>query len=66
MTNSLAYKSAVEIDGILSSIKEMQDRILDIYSEDCGECIELLKDLSSLNEEAEILYDKFESILQET
>lgn len=63
MINSLAYKSAIEIDGILSNIKDMQDRILDIYSEDCGECIELLKNLNLLNEEAKILYKKFENVI---
>lgn len=54
------YYSAAELDDIVSDIAEMQDKVLDVYSSDCGECVKLLKDLNLLKEEAKALYNKFQ------
>lgn len=53
------YYSAAELDSILSDINDMQDKVLDVYSSDCSECIKLLKDLNLLKEEAKALYNNF-------
>lgn len=60
MLDNVAYKSAAELEDILSNINEMQDKVLDVYSKDCHECVKLLRDLNSLKEEARCLYKKFE------
>lgn len=60
MKNADPYYSAAELDDIVSDINDMQDKVLDVYSSDCIECIKLLKDLNLLKEEAKALYNKFQ------
>jgi len=59
MLDNVSYKSAAELEDILSNINEMQDKVLDVYSKDCDECVKLLKDLNCLKEEAKKLYENY-------
>jgi hypothetical protein len=62
--NTTIYDSFLELEEleeILSSINEMQDKILDIYSSDSENCSSLLKNLSLLKEETEVLQENFKA-----
>ena len=59
MEETEQFTSIAEVEGIIESIKQMQDCVLDIYKFKPIQSKKLLKDLESLKEEALILKETF-------
>jgi len=55
------YAHILEVSEIVSSIKEMKDKVLDNYYADSIRAKELLVGLNRLEDDAEDLIKKFES-----
>jgi hypothetical protein len=56
------YAHMVEVSEMVSSIKQMKDKVLDNYYTDTPRAKELLIGLNELEDDAENLIQKFKSI----